>query len=82
VPTDPAYIREFKAFVRGDLGSADLPTIETEIYAPMTARGPSCLGRWRRTPRRYSEARPELDFRHFWKISRYINKLAKVSHFA
>lgn len=32
MPTDPAYIREFKAFVREDLSYEDLPTVEAEIY--------------------------------------------------
>jgi hypothetical protein len=29
---DPGYIREFKAFVRGDLTYQDLPAIEAELY--------------------------------------------------
>ena len=30
--TDPSYVRDFKAFVRGDLTYDDLPAVETELY--------------------------------------------------
>jgi hypothetical protein len=32
MPTEPTYIRNFKAFTRGDLTFADLPKLEDELY--------------------------------------------------
>jgi DNA-binding MltR family transcriptional regulator len=32
MPDEPAYIRNFKAFAKSDLTTADLPTLESEMY--------------------------------------------------
>jgi len=32
MPTKPAYIRNLKAFTRGDLSYSDLPKLEAEMY--------------------------------------------------
>jgi hypothetical protein len=39
MPRDPAYIRDFKIFTRGDLTEADLPTLVEELYVSSDRAG-------------------------------------------